>query len=134
MLRIFAIYAVAVGAGIFAPVFLLSAARTAPMGASPMVVAVSVVLALALTSALLAAALPRHWIATASLVSLPIAVLGSIMFFGLAGSGATYYIWLFVGIGSLAASGIAAFLSAEAVLRIGGSNATFESARPSGET
>ena len=96
--------------------FVLWAARTAPLGASPMFVAASVVLALASASALLAWGLPRRWIIIASLVSLPIALLGCVMFFVLAESGATYYVWLVVGIGSLASSAIAACLSAKAVL------------------
>jgi hypothetical protein len=131
VLRTYAIYTVAVAVGSLAPIFVLWAARTAPIGASPMVVAVSVVLALAFTSALLASFLPRHWIPTSSLISLPIALLGSIMFLSLAGSGATYYIWLFVGIGSLVSSAIAAFFSATVVLRLGQSNRAFESGPPS---
>ena len=118
MLRTYAIYTVAAGAGIFAPIFVLWAARTTPVGASPVVVAVSVVLGLALTSALLASFLPRHWISTTSLVSLPIAVLGSVMFLAFASSGAIYYIWLLVGMGSLVSSAIAGFVSATVVLRL----------------
>jgi hypothetical protein len=78
---------------------------------------------------LLASFLPRHWISTTSLVSLPTTLFGSIMFLALAGSGATYYIWLFVGIGGLVASAIAAFLSAKAVVRLGRSNRALESGR-----
>ena len=118
MLRTYAVYAVAAGVGIFAAIFVLWVARTTPFGASPVAVAVSVVAALAFTSALLASFLPRHWISTTFLVSLPIAVLGSLMFFALAGSGATYYIWLFVGIGSFVSSAIAAFFSATVVIRL----------------
>ena len=129
MFRTYAIYTVAVGAGTFAPIFVLWAARTTPIGASPVVVAVSVVLALAFTSALLASFLPRHWISTTSLVSLPIAALGSIMFLVLAGSGATYYIWLFVGMGSFVSSAIAAFFSATVALRWAQSNRALESGR-----
>ena len=129
MLRAYAIYTVAAGAGIFAPIFVLWAARTTPVGASPVVVAVSVVLSLALTSALLASFLPRHWIFTTSLVSLPIAVLGSVMFLVLASRGATYYIWLLVGMGSFASSAIAAFFSATVVLRLAQSTRAFESGR-----
>ncbi len=129
MLRTYTIYTVAAGVGIFAPLFVLWAARTTPAGASPLLVAVSVVLALAFTSALLASFLPRRWITTTSLVSLPIAVLGSVMFLAFAGKGATYYIWLFVGMGSLASSAIAAFFSARVVLRLEQSNREFESGR-----
>ncbi len=129
MLRTYTIYTVAAGVGIFAPIFVLWAARTTPVGASPLVVAVSVVLALAFASALLASFLPRRWISTTSLVSLPTAVLGSIMFLVLASSGATYYIWLFVGMGSLISSAIAAFFSARVVLRLEQSNREFESGR-----
>jgi hypothetical protein len=117
VLRTCAIYAVAVTIGSLAPIVVLWAARTAPIGASPVPVAVSVVLALAFTAALLASFLPRHWMPTASLVSVPIALLGSIMFVSLADRGGTYYVWLFVAIGSLAASAIAAFFTAKAVLR-----------------
>ena len=127
MLRICAIYTVAVGVGIFAPIFVLWVARTTPLGASPVVVAVSVVLALAFTSALLASFLPRHWISTTSVVSLPTAVLGSVMFLALASRGATYYIWLFVGMGSFVSSAIAAFFSATVVLRLAQSKRVFES-------
>ncbi len=129
MLRTYTIYTVAAGVGIFAPLFVLWAARTTPAGASPLLVAVSVILALAFTSALLASFLPRRWITTTSLVSLPIAVLGSVMFLAFAGKGATYYIWLFVGMGSLASSAIAAFFSARVVLRLEQSNREFESGR-----
>jgi hypothetical protein len=95
------------------------------------VVAVSVVLALAFTSALLASFIPQRWIFTTSLVSLPIAVLGSIMFLVFASSGATYYIWLFVGMGSFVSSAIAAFFSATAVLRLAQANRASESGPPS---
>ena len=94
MLRTYAIYTIAVGVGIFAPIFVLWVARTTPIGASPVVVAVSVVLALAFTSALLASFLPRHWIFTTSLVSLPIAVLGSVMFLVLASRGGSWWEWV----------------------------------------
>ena len=127
MLRACAIYTAAVAVGIFAPFFVLWAARTAPLGANPVVVAASVVLALAVTSALFASFLPRHWISTTSLVSLPIAVLGSVMFLAFAGKGATYYVWLFVGMGSLVSSAIAAFFSARVALRRAQSNRGFES-------
>ncbi len=127
MLRTYTIYTVAAGVGIFAPIFVLWAARTTPVGASPLVVAVSVVLALAFASALLASFLPRRWISTTSLVSLPTAVLGSIMFLAFASKGATYYIWLVVGMGSFVSSAIAAFFSARVVLRRAQSNREFES-------
>ncbi len=131
MLRTYAIYTVAAAVGIFAPIFLLWAARTTPIGASPAVIAVSVVLALAFASALLASFLPRRWISTTFLVSLPTAVLGSVIFLALAGSGSTYYVWLFVAMGSLASSAIAALFSAKLVLRRGRSNRAFESGPPS---
>jgi len=51
------------------------------------------------------------------------------MFLVLASSGATYYIWLFVGMGSLISSAIAAFFSARVVLRLEQSNREFESGR-----
>ena len=117
MLITCAVYAAAVAAGMLAPVFVLWAARTAPAGASPVIVAGAVVLALAFISALLARFRPRRWLFTAALVSLPIALLGSSMFFALADSGTTYYVWLCVGIGSLACSAVGAFLSAQVVLR-----------------
>src|SRR6266571_7010399 len=132
VLRIYAIYTAAAAIGIFAPVFVLWAARTAPLGASPVVVVGSVVLALAFTSALLASFLPRRWIVITSLVSLPIALLGSAMFLALTESGATYYVWLVVGIGSLVSSAIAAFFSAKVVLRLKESDPAPESGRPSG--
>jgi len=132
VLRACAIYTAAVAVGIFAPFFVLWAARAAPLGASPAVVAASVILALAFTSALFASFLPRRWIFTTSLISLPIAVLGSVMFLALTESGATYYIWLVVGIGSLGSSAIAAFFSAKVVLRLRQSDPAPESGRPSG--
>ncbi len=117
MLKTYATYTAAAAVGIFAPLFVLWAARTAPVGASPVFVAASVVLALAFVSALFAAFLPRRWIVITSLVCLPIALLGSVMFLALADTGAAYYIWLVVGIGSLGSSAIAAFFSAKVVLR-----------------
>ena len=131
MLKAHATYTAALAVGIFAPLFVLWAARTAPLGASPASVAASVVLALAFASALFASLLPRRWIITASLVSLPIAVLGCAMFFALIESGAAYYIWLVVGIGSLASSAAAAFFSAGVVLRLQ-SRPALESARERG--
>ena len=117
MLKTYATYTAAAAVGIFAPLFVLWAARTAPVGASPVFVAASVVLALAFVSALFAAFLPRRWIIITSVVCLPIALLGSVMFLALADTGAAYYIWLVVGIGSLGCSAIAAFFSAKVVLR-----------------
>jgi len=117
VLKTYAIYTAAVAVGVFAPFFVLWAARTAPIGASPVLVAASVVLALAFVSALFAAFLPRRWIIITSVVCLPIALLGSVMFLALADTGAAYYIWLVVGIGSLGCSAIAAFFSAKVVLR-----------------
>ena len=117
MLKTYATYTAAAAVGIFAPLFVLWAARTAPTGASPVLVAASVVLALAFVSALFAAFLPRRWIIIPPLVCLPIALLGSVMFLALADTGAAYYIWLVVGIGSLGCSAIAAFFSAKVVLR-----------------
>ncbi len=129
MLRTCAVYTAAVAVGIFAPFFVLWAARTAPAGASPVFVAASVVVALALASALFAALLPRRWIITASLVSVPIALLGSVMFLALTESGAAYYIWLAVGIGSLVSSAIAALFSAKVVLGLKQSNPAVENGR-----
>jgi len=51
------------------------------------------------------------------------------MFIALASKGATYYIWLVVGMGSLVSSAIAAFFSARVVLRLEQSNREFESGR-----
>ena len=118
MLKAYATYTAAVAVGIFAPFFVLWAARTAAIGASPVLVAACVVLALAFASALFAAFLPQRWIVTTSLVSLPIALLGCIMFLALAEGGTPYYIWLVVGIGSLVSSAAAAFLSAGIVVRL----------------
>lgn len=128
VLKAYATYTAAAAVGIFAPFFVLWAARTAPPGASPMFVAASLVLALALVSALFASLLPRRWIITASLISLPIALLGCVMFLALTETGAAYYIWLVVGIGSFVSSAAAAFLSARVVLRLQ-SNRAFESAQ-----
>jgi len=116
VLRACATYIAAAAVGIFAPLFVLLAARTPPLHAHPVGVAVSVILALAFASALFASYLPRRWIITTSLVSLPIALFGSIMFVALTTSGAVHYVWLVVGIGSLVSSAIAACLSAKAVL------------------
>jgi len=129
VLKAYAVYTAAAAIGIFAPFFVLWAARTAPIGASPVFVAASAVLALAFASALFAAFLPQRWIVTTSLVSLPIALLGSAMFLALTESGVTYYIWLVVGIGSFVSSAAAGFFSAEAVLGLKRSNPAFESER-----
>jgi hypothetical protein len=118
VLKAYATYTAAVAVGIFAPLFVLWAARTAPLGASPALVTISVVAALAFASALFASLLPRRWIITTSMVSVPIALLGCVMFFALTESGAAYYIWLVVGIGSLASSAGAAFFGAKVVLRL----------------
>ncbi len=129
MLKTYATYTAAAAVGIFAPLFVLWAARTAPVGASPVFVAASVVLALAFVSALFAAFLPRRWIIIPPLVCLPIALLGSVMFLALAEGGTTYYVWLIVGIGSLVSSAAAAFISARVVLRLKRSSPAFDSAQ-----
>src|SRR5256885_16774727 len=92
VLKTYAIYTAAAAIGIFAPFFVLWAARTAPIGASPVLVAASAALALPFPSPLFVGFLPQRWIVTTSLVSLPIALLGSAMFLPLTQNAGTLYI------------------------------------------
>jgi hypothetical protein len=108
VLRLYAAYLAAAAAGVAAPVILLYLARSAPAGADPMVAATAIVCALGLVSGLLAAMASPHWIYIALVASGPIAILGVAVYFALAEAGGRYGVWLFVGIGSLAFSLVAA--------------------------
>ena len=108
MLRLYAAYLAAAAAGVVAPVLLLYVARSAPAGSDPMIVATATSCALGLVSGLLTATAPRHWIFIALVASGPTALLSIAMYFALAEAGGRYGVWLFVGIGSLALSLVAA--------------------------
>jgi hypothetical protein len=103
-MRTVATYAVAVLIGLATPVFVLWIGRTTPVGTDPSFAGASVVFALAIVSALLTTVVPRHWVSIALVLSLPICVLGMVMFVLVASLGAYYWAWLVSALGGLAAS------------------------------
>ena len=117
MPRLYTVYLAAAAAGIAAPLLLLNLARSAPAGSGPMVVATAIVCALGLVSGLLAAMASGHWIYLALVASGPTALLGLAMYSALAEAGGRYGVWLFVGIGSLAFSLVAAALAGRVAAR-----------------
>lgn len=64
---------------------------------------------LAAVAGLLAAVAPLHWWRLAFVVSLPLCLLGVAMFAALASLGEFFWIWLWVGLGGVAASLAAAY-------------------------
>ena len=97
-------YAAALLIGLATPVFVLWLGRTTPAGTDPSFAGVSVVLALAIVAALLAALVPARWLVIALLLSLPIGVLGVVMFVLVANLGEYYWTWLLASLGGIAAS------------------------------
>jgi hypothetical protein len=108
--RLFAAYAAAAAIGIGAAFLVLWIARSAQSGADPQLVAVAIVGALGVIAAGLAAAAPRHWLALGLVVSIPLALLGIVMFAALAGLGEFFWIWLWVGLGATGAALLGAYL------------------------
>lgn len=116
-MRIWLSYAAALIVGIGTPLFALWVARSTPVGSDPALAGLSLVLGLGIIAALLAAALPRHWLALALIVSVPLGVLGTVMFVALANIGEFFWIWLAVTLGAVAASLLGAFFAARAKRR-----------------
>ena len=111
-MKVFAAYAAAGALGIGAPVLVLHLARSSAVGADPLMAAAGVVIALGIVAAALAAVVPRHWLALALMLSVPLALLGIVMFAALADIGEFFWIWLAVGLGGVAAALGAAYLAA----------------------
>jgi predicted membrane channel-forming protein YqfA (hemolysin III family) len=107
-------YAAAAIVGIGTPILALWIARGTPVGSDPALAGGSLVLGLGIVSAVLTAALPRHWPWIAFAVSLPLCLLGVVMFAALADVGEFFWIWLWVALGGVAASLAGAFLTARA--------------------
>jgi predicted membrane channel-forming protein YqfA (hemolysin III family) len=107
-------YAVAVIVGLATPVLALWLARSTPVGSDPALAGASVVLGLGIVSGMLAAALPRHWLPLALVVSVPLGLLGVVMFAALANVGEFFWVWLWVSLGGVAVSLAGAFFGARA--------------------
>jgi len=105
--KAWATFAAAVLIGLATPVFVLWIGRATPVGTDPFAGA-SVVFALAIVAGLLTAVVPRHWLAIALVVSLPVCVLGVVMFALVASLGEYYWAWLASALGGVAASLIGA--------------------------
>jgi hypothetical protein len=103
------IYVVAAAIGVAAPVVVLAIARETPVEAHPAFAAAGVLAVLAAVAGLLAAVAPLHWWRVAFVVSLPLCLLGVAMFAALASLGEFFWIWLWVGLGGVAASLAAAY-------------------------
>jgi hypothetical protein len=108
--KIWLAYAAAATIGIGTPVFALWVARGTPVGSDPAFAGAAVVVGLAIVSGLLSAAVPRHWMPIALIVSGPLGVLGAVMFVALARLDEFFWVWLWVALGSLAASLLCAYL------------------------
>lgn len=113
-MKTWATYIAAVAIGCATPVLVLWMARSTPIGSDPALAGAAVVLGLGIISALLTVSLPRHWLPIAVVVSAPLCLFGMLMFAVLANVGELYWIWLWVGIGGVAASLLGAYLCARA--------------------
>lgn len=111
-MKTFVVYAAAVLVGIATAVFLLWLGRSTPLGTHISFAAASVALALAIVAGLLAAPLPRHWLALALVLSAPTCVLGILMFALVARLGEYYWSWLWSALGAVFASLLGAWLTA----------------------
>lgn len=109
-MRIWLSYAAAALVGIGTPFFALWVARGTPVGSDPAFAGAAVVVGLAIVSGLLSAAIPRHWIPLALIVSGPLCVLGMVMFVALARVDEFFWVWLWVALGGIAASLLCAYL------------------------
>ena len=105
-------FAAAVVIGLATPLLVLWVGRKTPVGTDPSIAGASLVFALAIISALLTAVVPRHWVSIALVLSLPICVLGVVMFALVAGLGEYYWTWLVSALGGLAASLLGARVAA----------------------
>lgn len=103
-MKTWATYAAAVLIGLATPVFALWLGRTTPVGTDPWFAGAAVVFALAIVAGLLTAVVPRHWIALALVLSLPLCALGVVMFALVASLGEYYWAWLASALGSVAAA------------------------------
>ncbi len=111
-MKTWATYAAAVLIGLATPVLVLWIGRTTPVGTDPSFAGTAVVFALAIVAGLLAAVAPRHWLPIALVLSLPICVLGIVMFALVAKLGEYYWAWLWSALGGVAASLLGAYIAA----------------------
>lgn len=107
-------YAAALIVGIGTPLFALWVARSTPVGSDPALAGLALVLGMGIIAGVLAAALPQHWLALGLIVSVPLGVLGTVMFVALANIGEFFWIWLAVALGAVVVSLLGAFLTARA--------------------
>ena len=103
-MKTWATFAAAVVLGLATPVLVLWVGRKTPLGTDPSFAGASLVFTLAIVSGLLTTIVPRHWVSIALVLSLPICVLGIVMFSLVAGLGEYYWTWLVSALGGLAAS------------------------------
>ena len=113
-MRIWLGYAAAAVVGIGTPFFALWVARGTPVGSDPGFAGAAVAVTLAIISGALSAAMPRHWLPIALIVSGPLGVLGVVMFVALARVDEFFWVWLSAALGGLAASLLCAYLVARA--------------------
>jgi hypothetical protein len=112
--RLWLSYAAAAIVGTGTPFFALWVARGTPVGSDPAFAGAAVVVALAIIAGVLSAAVPRHWIPIALIVSGPLCILGVVMFIAVADVGEYFWVWLWVGLGSVAASLFTAYVARKA--------------------
>jgi hypothetical protein len=110
--KAWATFAVAILIGLATPVFVLWIGRATPVGTDPSFAGGSVVFALAIVAGLLTAVVPRHWVSIALLLSLPICLLGIVMFALVANLGEYFWAWLWSALGGVAASLVGAYIAA----------------------
>ena len=110
-MKTWATYAATVIIGLATPILVLWVGRSTPVGTDPSFAGASVVFALAIVSGLLAAVAPRHWLPIALIVSMPLCLLGVVMFAALASIGEFFWVWLWAALGSVAASLLGAYIA-----------------------
>ena len=108
-MRIWLSYAAAAIVGLGTPFFALWVGRGTPVGSDPAFAGAAVVVALAIVAGVLSAAVPRHWLPIALVVSGPLCILGVVMFIALMNVGEYFWVWLWVALASLAASLLTAY-------------------------
>ena len=108
-MKTWATFAAAVVIGLATPVLVLWVGRKTPVGTDPSFAGASLVFALAIVAGLLTTILPRHWVSIALVLSLPICVLGVVMFALVANLGGYYWAWLWSALGGVAASLLGAY-------------------------
>jgi hypothetical protein len=109
--RLWLSYGTAAIVGIGTPFFALWVARGTPVVSDPAFAGTAVLVALAIIAGVLSATVPRHWMPIALIISGPLCILGVVMFVALANVGEYFWAWLWVAVGSLAASLFTAYVA-----------------------